>query len=91
MPHDGPVTNSEAQREEVVELRMTWDAEADAGYLSLTEIGPGDAVRNELVNPPGQGFGMGTVVLDFDREGRLLGIEFLGKHLLPPGLDRLAT
>jgi uncharacterized protein YuzE len=76
--------------DELVELRMTWDAEADAGYLHLTDIAPGEAVRQELVIAPGEPTGMGTVVLDFDTQGRLLGIEFLGKRLLPPGLERLA-
>jgi hypothetical protein len=27
------------------------------------------------------------VVLDFDAQGRLLGIEFIGHHLLPPSLS----
>jgi hypothetical protein len=26
------------------------------------------------------------VILDFDRKGRLLGVEFLDHRLLPPGL-----
>ena len=66
-------------------LRLTWDAEVDAGYLPLSEIGPGDAVTEEIVASPVTG--IGPIVLDFDARGRLLGIEFLDERSLPPGMS----
>ena len=70
-------------RDEVVPLRFTWDEEADAGYLHLTGVGRGEAVVQRIVEVEGPG----EVVLDLDAEGRVLGIEFLGDALLPPGLS----
>ncbi len=55
-------------------MRTTFDAEADAAYITLApEIEPGRSVRNEVVETAG-----GTVVLDFDQAGVLLGVEVLG-------------
>ena len=52
-------------------MRTTFDAEADAAYIELVpEIEPGRSVRNEVVDTAG-----GTVVLDFDQAGMLLGVE----------------
>lgn len=54
-------------------MRTTFDAEADAAYIMLTpEIEPGRSVRNEIIET-----GDGTVVLDFDDNGILLGVEVL--------------
>jgi uncharacterized protein YuzE len=78
------MTESPGARDETVHLRLTWDREVDAGYLHLTDIGPGEAVTQRIVAGPKRG--SGEVVLDFDRKGRLLGIEFIGHELLPPGL-----
>jgi len=64
---------------------LTWDGEVDAGYLSLTEIGAGEAVSQRVIENPVRG--RGDVILDFDRKGRLLGVEFLDHRLLPPGLQ----
>ena len=64
---------------------LIWDPEAGAGYFALTAIEPGDAVTQEFVTNPVPG--IGPVVLDFDAWGRLLGIEFLDKRALPPGLS----
>jgi uncharacterized protein YuzE len=48
-------------------MRMSYDQGADAFYLSLTEI-PDGAVRcSEEVAP--------ATVLDYDEDGKLLGIE----------------
>jgi uncharacterized protein YuzE len=66
-------------------MRLTWDTEADAGYFALTEIGPGEAVSQRVVENPVEG--IGDIVLDFDAEGRLLGIEFLDGRALPPGIS----
>ena len=73
------------RRDEQVTLRLAWDGEVDAGYLALTEIRPGQAVSQRVVRNPVSG--IGDVVLDFDREGRLLGIEFLDSRLLPTSLQ----
>lgn len=78
------MTEPGPDRDERVGLRLTWDGEADAGYLYLTPIGPGEAASQRVVENPVAG--LGDVVLDFDREGRLLGVEFLDRRLLPPGL-----
>jgi uncharacterized protein YuzE len=67
-----------------VPLHLTWDSEAEAGYFPLTEIGPGEAVSQRLVKNPVSG--IGEIILDFDADGRLLGIEFLDERALPPGI-----
>jgi len=55
-------------------MRITFDAEVDAAYIALTpETAPGRSVRNVEVESTGC-----SVVLDFDSEGVLLGVEVLG-------------
>lgn len=62
-------------------MRTTFDAEVDASYITLVpEIEPGRSVRNETVETTG-----GTVVLDFDQTGVLLGVEVLGATTLLDG------
>ena len=62
-------------------MRTTFDAEADAVYIELVpEIASGRAVRNEIVETAG-----GTVVLDFDQAGILLGVEVIGATKLLDG------
>ncbi len=69
---------------EVVSVRLTWDHTVDAGYVYFADIGPGEAEYQEVVaNPVRTG---PEVVLDFDRQGRLLGVEFLGAAALPEAL-----
>ncbi|MDT0546221.1 DUF2283 domain-containing protein [Streptomyces sp. DSM 41529] len=55
------------------------------GYIHLVdEIGPGEAVRQELTEDE-------SAVLDFDAQGRLLGIElFDAKARLHPDLMAIA-
>jgi len=48
-------------------LRMSYDPDADAFYLSLTEIPHGAVHRCEEVAP--------ATVLDYNRDGNLLGLE----------------
>jgi uncharacterized protein YuzE len=79
------MTDASNWRDEPVTLRLTWDGEADAGYLHLTDIAPGEAVTQRVIENPVQG--LGDIVLDFDHEGRLLGIELLDARLLPRGLE----
>ncbi|WP_171058265.1 DUF2283 domain-containing protein [Modestobacter altitudinis] len=74
-------------RDEQVRLRLTWDREAGAGYLSFTDAAAGTAVSQRVVASPVPR--AGDVVLDFDGEGRVLGVEFLGRGVLPPGLATL--
>jgi uncharacterized protein YuzE len=60
--HDGPVP-----------LRVTCDGEADAAYVHLqTAVPDGGAVVTVRVDVPG-----GTVHLDLDADGRVLGLEVL--------------
>lgn len=59
-----------------VDVQFTWDGEADAGYIALTRVGLGEAVHQRVVaNPVAD---LGEVVLDFDSDGRLLGVEIIG-------------
>jgi uncharacterized protein YuzE len=49
--------------------RVTYDAQANAAYVYLVDaIRPGEAVRQQVI---------GNVILDFDIDGKLLGIEVL--------------
>ena len=58
-------------------MRMTCDPAADAMYLYLTERSPGtpDVARTEEVAP--------GVMLDFDVEDRVIGLEILSVSRLP--------
>ena len=64
-------------------MRITYDEEADAAYIYLVatigrgEVAGGTACKTDLEHA--------SVVLDFDTEGKLLGIELLGvSHALRP-------
>jgi uncharacterized protein YuzE len=65
-------------------LHLTWDSEAGAGYLPLARIGPGKAVSQRVVANPVDG--IGDIIVDFDADGRLLGVEFLDERAVPPGM-----
>ena len=53
----------------------TYDADADAAYFSLApDIKDGDAVRQDFF----QWEGGGEIILDFDTDNRLLGVEVIG-------------
>jgi uncharacterized protein YuzE len=58
-----------------MELEVTYDAAANAAYIYLVPIGPGEAVRQEVVKFDGPG--AGEIILDFNRSGQLIGIEIL--------------
>jgi len=62
---------------------MTYDSDVDAAYLAIEDdIADGSAVENLVIERPGRG----DIVLDFDADGRLLGIEVIGAtDLLSPG------
>jgi uncharacterized protein YuzE len=56
-------------------VRITYDPKADAAYIYLVdEIRPGGVVRTYPCDPREV---KGQINLDFDSEGRLLGIEIL--------------
>ena len=62
----------------MTERRFTVDHSADAAYLSVApSIGAGESVENVLIERA-----QGTIVLDFDAEGRLLGVEILSATAL---------
>lgn len=56
-------------------MRMTYDPAADAAYLYLTEREPAEVARTEEVSA--------GVMLDFDQESRVVGVEILGVSKLP--------
>ncbi|MFB9445602.1 DUF2283 domain-containing protein [Dactylosporangium vinaceum] len=61
---------------------MTYDIDANAAYLAIEEhAAAGAAVEQVAIERPGQG----DIVLDFDADGHLLGIEIIGAvRLLHP-------
>ncbi len=61
-------------------LRVTLDPNADAAYAYLTDVPAGAAVTHRVVGVAARG----DVVLDFDREGRLLGVELIGASSVLP-------
>lgn len=70
-------------------MRMTYDSDADAAYLAIEDdIADGSAVENVVIERPGRG----DIVLDFDADGRLLGVEVIGATgLLRPTAVAAAT
>ncbi|WP_063035807.1 DUF2283 domain-containing protein [Nocardia grenadensis] len=61
-------------------MHVTYDPDADAAYIALKQpIGAGEAVRQQ--NIP---IDNAEVVLDFDVDGRLLGIEIIGAGAVLP-------
>lgn len=69
-------------------MRVTYDKEVDAAYLYLAKIGPGGAKKTYTCDYRKVG---GTISLDFDKNGVLVGIEFLdAKKMLPAALLKKA-
>ncbi len=67
-------------------MRFTYDGEADAAYIYLVDIPPGGAKKTYVCDAEEVD---GMINLDFDAEGRLLGIEVLNaSRKLPRGLLR---
>ncbi|MBC7596828.1 MAG: DUF2283 domain-containing protein [Kineosporiaceae bacterium] len=62
--------------------RGTYDRSADAAYFNISpRREAGGAVRQHVHGIDGRG----EVILDFDKDGKLLGVEILGaKSLLRP-------
>jgi uncharacterized protein YuzE len=55
-------------------MRLTYDRSVDAAYLYFTKK-PGSVKRTYVCDPTEIG---GMINLDFDKDGRLLGVEVLG-------------
>ncbi|MFG1704219.1 DUF2283 domain-containing protein [Nonomuraea sp. M3C6] len=70
-------------------MRIEHDAENDVAYIYLVdEIGQDEAESQFLVEREGM---PGEIVLDFDADGRLLGVEVLGASaILRPEVLALA-
>lgn len=60
-----------------MELKVTYDPTAKAVYIHLTTIKAGDVARTVEAIPQ-------SVMLDFDHENRLIGIEVLNADYLLP-------
>ncbi|WP_248958637.1 DUF2283 domain-containing protein [Sphaerisporangium perillae] len=66
--------NSERLSDEI-----EYDHEVDAAYSYIVDaIADGEAVEQVVVERPGSG----DIVLDFDRDGHLLGVEIIGANRL---------
>ena len=68
-------------------VRVSYDPEADAAYITLIdrELQPGESAhQSDTIDAPGD---RGTLIADFETEGRLLGIEVLAaRSVLPVNL-----
>ena len=60
-------------------MRITRDNVADAAYVGFVPIREGVVVDHVVLTRPG-----GELVLDFDRDGRVLGLEIIGTAALAP-------
>jgi len=58
-------------------MKVTIDPDVGVGYIYLVPIQKGEAV--EQVEVPGK-----SMILDFNKCGQLLGIEFLDAFRMPP-------
>ena len=56
-------------------IKIRYDEEVDAAYIYLAEIGSGGVEKTYPCNPLEVN---GEINLDFDKDGRLIGIEILG-------------
>ena len=71
-------------------MRVTYDPQTDAGYIYLREIDSGGAKHTvPLDELESDVEAVGSLILDFDEEGRLIGIEALSaSEVLPPEILR---
>ena len=71
-------------------MRVTYDETVDAAYIYLVEIDSSEVATTVPGDPRSEAFG---VNLDFDKDGRLLGLEVeSASSLLPPSfLNRFAN
>jgi uncharacterized protein YuzE len=69
-------------------VRVTHDTSIDAAYISFKDIAAGEAALQHVVDAPEA---QGQIILDFNGDGQLLGIEVLGAtRALPDELLRQA-
>lgn len=62
----------------MTERRFTIDPSVDAAYVPVAPaISAGESVEHVVIERPA-----GMIVLDFDAQGRLLGVEILGASAL---------
>lgn len=73
------MAEQEQIKEQVDSFEFTWDFEAEAGYLYLT-----DSDRTSEVTTTGNGVG-----LDFGSDDSLKGIEFITRSSLPDELRKI--
>ena len=67
-------------------MRVAYDPIVDMAYISLVEIGIGGVAETKALALDVEA-GQRLINLDFDRDGRLLGIEIDGaRATLPPEL-----
>ena len=65
-------------------MKITFDKEADAAYIYLTEIAKGEVARTVSLNE--------SVYIDLDKKGRMLGIDILSaSRNLPASAIRSAV
>lgn len=71
-------------------MRFTYDSSVDAAYIYVKDtIEPGEAKKTYCCDP--EKINGGMINLDFDAEGRLLGIEVLdASRFLPVEIIRTA-
>ena len=60
----------------VIGMKVTYDKEADAAYIYLKEIAPGEVKNTIELNE--------SITLDFDSKKRLVGIEILAASKVVP-------
>ena len=70
-------------------MRATYDRSVDAAMIYLRDIEP-DGVKHTVPVWAEEGVAAGDVILDFDSEGRLIGIEVLNASKTLPA-DVLAS
>jgi len=70
-------------------MRIRYDSKADAAYIEIaSEIGLGGVASTYMCDP---GEVQGMINLDFDADGRLLGVEIMdASKRLPPEALRAA-
>lgn len=62
-------------------MHITFDRRANAAYIELVPVGRGEVAKTECVAPPHL---RGMVNLDFNKNGRLIGIEILNATRILP-------
>lgn len=65
-------------------MQFRYDADVDAAYISVVDrdLRAGEAAQqSDIISTPG---GAGSLILDFDEGGRLLGVEVLSARAVLP-------